>query len=87
MAAPARSGVDAEVGGHLDTVASIVDRDERESEDAEGRRLEPDEVEITPPPRLGEHTDEVLSAELGLDENALEGLRETGVIGNPARFN
>ena len=33
------------------------------------------------PPWLGEHTREVLGTELGLDEAALDGLRERGVIG------
>ncbi len=33
-----------------------------------------------PPPMLGEHTDEVLAARLGLDAAALAGLRERGVI-------
>ena len=35
----------------------------------------------TRPPWLGEHTDEVLAAELDLSEEALAELRETGVIG------
>ena len=35
----------------------------------------------TRPPWLGEHTDEVLAAELGLDEDALAGLRADGAIG------
>ena len=33
-----------------------------------------------PPPLLGEHTDEVLGARLGLDAAALAGLRERGVV-------
>ena len=49
-------------------------------------RLSDSEFEIKPPPRLGEHTDEVLSAELGLDAQALSELREAGAIGDPARF-
>jgi formyl-CoA transferase len=32
-------------------------------------------------PWLGEHTDEVLAAELGLDPERLEALRAAGVIG------
>jgi crotonobetainyl-CoA:carnitine CoA-transferase CaiB-like acyl-CoA transferase len=35
----------------------------------------------TPPPALGEHSEEVLSQLLGLDEETLAGLRERGVIG------
>ena len=50
-------------------------------------RLSDSDVEITPPPRLGEHTDEVLSSELDLDDAELEALRQAGVIGDPARFN
>lgn len=34
----------------------------------------------TPPPGVGEHTDEVLRAELGLDDDALAQLRAAGVI-------
>ena len=49
-------------------------------------RLSDSEFEIKPPPRLGEHTDEVLSGELGLDAETLSQLREAGVIGDPARF-
>ena len=35
----------------------------------------------TRPPWLGEHTDEVLAAELGLSKEALAELRADGVIG------
>jgi crotonobetainyl-CoA:carnitine CoA-transferase CaiB-like acyl-CoA transferase len=34
-----------------------------------------------PPPLLGQHTDEVLGAELGLRAGELDSLREQGVIG------
>ena len=49
-------------------------------------RLSESHVPMQRPPRLGEHTDEVLSAELGLGEPELTALRDTGVIGDPARF-
>ena len=49
-------------------------------------RLSASAVAMQPPPRLGEHTDEVLAAELGLGENDLAPLREAGVIGDSARF-
>ena len=49
-------------------------------------RLSESKVPMRRPPRLGEHTDEVLTAELGLDQTALAPLREAGVIGDPARF-
>ncbi|MDE0055452.1 MAG: CoA transferase [Gammaproteobacteria bacterium] len=49
-------------------------------------RLSESEFEIKAPPRLGEHTDDVLSSELGLDAQALSQLREAGVIGDPSRF-
>ena len=49
-------------------------------------RLSESKVPMRCPPRLGEHTDEVLTAELGLDQTALAPLREAGVIGDPARF-
>ena len=38
------------------------------------------------PPRLGEHTDELLGAELALDPAQLEALRDAGVIGGAPRF-
>jgi crotonobetainyl-CoA:carnitine CoA-transferase CaiB-like acyl-CoA transferase len=34
----------------------------------------------TPPPRLGEHTERILRADLGLDEAEIQRLREGGVI-------
>ena len=49
-------------------------------------RMSESPFEMTPPPRLGEHTDEVLAAELGLDEGELAALRNAGAIGDPARF-
>ena len=49
-------------------------------------RLSESEFKIRPPPRLGEHTDEVLGSELGLDAEALSQLRESGAIGDPSRF-
>ena len=49
-------------------------------------RLSDSDVDITAPPRLGEHTDEVLAAELGLGEAELASLRDAGVIGDPGRF-
>ena len=49
-------------------------------------RMSESPFEMTPPPRLGEHTDEVLAAELGLDEGELAELRNAGAIGDPARF-
>ena len=49
-------------------------------------RLSESPLDMTAPPRLGEHTDEVLAAELGLDEGELAELREAGAIGDPARF-
>lgn len=36
----------------------------------------------TPPPRLGEHTREVLRDDLGLDDNAMRRLAETGAFGS-----
>ena len=43
--------------------------------------LQEQEPAETPPPALGEHSEEVLSQLLGLDEETLAGLRERGVIG------
>ena len=45
-------------------------------------RLSATPVEIRrAPPLLGQHTDEVLGEILGLDEAALQALREAGIIG------
>ena len=49
-------------------------------------RLSDSSVPMTRPPRLGEHTDEVLAAELSLAGDELATLRDAGVIGDPARF-
>ncbi len=49
-------------------------------------RLSESQVPMTRPPRLGEHTDEVLGAELGLAAPDLAALRQAGVIGDAARF-
>ena len=49
-------------------------------------RLSESQVPMTRPPRLGEHTDEVLGAELGLAAADLAALRQAGVIGDAARF-
>lgn len=43
-------------------------------------RMSQSEVAMTPPPALGEHTDSVLAAELGLDTDRLEGLRAEKAI-------
>ena len=43
-------------------------------------RMSQSEVAMTPPPALGEHTDAVLAAELGLDSDRLEGLRAEKAI-------
>ncbi len=44
-------------------------------------RMSASEVEMSVPPELGQHTDSVLSSELGLDESALASLREADAIG------
>ncbi len=49
-------------------------------------RLSESHVDMTPPPRLGEHTDDLLNIELGLSESELTRLREAGAIGDPSRF-
>ena len=49
-------------------------------------RLSASEVPITRPPRLGEHTDDVLRAELGLTSGELGELRAAGAIGDAGRF-
>lgn len=49
-------------------------------------RLSESKVDITPPPRLGEHTDKILGTELGLAEEQIATLRDAGVIGDAKRF-
>ncbi|MCY4122356.1 MAG: CoA transferase [Acidobacteria bacterium] len=48
-------------------------------------RLSGSRVPVERPPRLGEHTDEVLRAELALDDSQLDALRDAGVIGGQPR--
>ena len=48
-------------------------------------RLSRSRVPVKRPPRLGEHTDELLGAELALDQSTLDALRDAGVIGGPPR--
>jgi len=43
-------------------------------------RMSANDVAMTPPPELGQHTDSVLGSELGLDEETLAGLREAEAI-------
>lgn len=43
-------------------------------------RMSANAVEMTPPPELGQHTEAVLSKELGLDANALADLRKAEAI-------
>ncbi|MEC9483257.1 MAG: CaiB/BaiF CoA-transferase family protein [Halomonas sp.] len=64
-----RLSVPHPVAGQVDLVGNPVRID--------GQRLEAD----MPPPTLGEHSDEVLGRLLGLDGEALAGLRQRGVIG------
>ena len=49
-------------------------------------RLSRSRVPMKRPPRLGEHTNELLCAELALDDAQLDALRDAGVIGGPPRF-
>ena len=49
-------------------------------------RMSESSVDITQPPRLGQHTDELLASELDLSDEVLSKFREEGVIGDPARF-
>ena len=49
-------------------------------------RMSGSRFEMTRPPRLGEHTDEVLVAELDLDAGELAELRDAGAIGDASRF-
>jgi formyl-CoA transferase len=46
-------------------------------------RMEDSHVAMAPAPLLGEHTDEVLAAELGLDQSELARLAEAGVTAKP----
>jgi len=43
-------------------------------------RMSANAVEMTPPPELGQHTNDVLSQELGLDANTLVDLRKAEAI-------
>ena len=49
-------------------------------------RMSRSRVPVRRPPRLGEHTDELLGAELALDDAQLDALRDAGAIGGPPRF-
>ena len=49
-------------------------------------RLSASNVDMTRPPRLGEHTDDVLAEELALGDDEIASLRESGVIGDANRF-
>ena len=49
-------------------------------------RLSRSRVPVKRPPRLGEHTDELLGAELALDPAQLDALRDAGVIGGASRL-
>ncbi len=49
-------------------------------------RLSASHVEMKAPPRLGEHTDEVLMEDLGLNQAELKDLLDAGVIGDKGRF-
>ena len=49
-------------------------------------RLSASNVDMTRPPRLGEHTDDVLAEELALGDDEITSLRESGVIGDSNRF-
>ena len=49
-------------------------------------RMSASEFEMKRPPHLGEHTDEVLAAELGMENSDLDELRNSGVIGDAKKF-
>ena len=49
-------------------------------------RMSESSVDMERPPRLGEHTDDVLAQELELSQQELSDLRNQGVIGDPKRF-
>ena len=43
-------------------------------------KLSDEHVKVTPAPRLGEHTDEVLTQVLGCTEDEVNAMKEEGVI-------
>ena len=49
-------------------------------------RMSRSSVDLNPPPRLGQHTNEVLMRELNLEDGKLSTLCQEGVIGDPKRF-
>ena len=49
-------------------------------------KLSASKVAMKRPPRLGEHTDTVLASELGLAEEQITRLRDSGIIGDSNRF-
>ena len=49
-------------------------------------KMSQSQVDMVRPPRLGEHTDEVLATELDLNQGQIAKLRDSGVIGDSNRF-